>query len=132
MNLKRYFEKTEGLGVLSTADKRGRVDAAVYSRPHVLENGTIAFIMRDRLTHSNLQINPHASYLFKENGAGYQGKRLFITKLWEEKESAMLYKLKRKNYKDDKNPNENKYLVFFKVDKAVPLIGPGKSASQPA
>lgn len=132
MNLKSYFETAKGLGVLSTADESGQVDAAVYSRPHVLENGTIAFIMRDRLTHSNLQTNPHATYLFKEQGQEYKGKRLFITKLWEEKESAMLYKLKRKKYKDDDNPNENKYLVFFKVDKALPLIGPGKTVSQSA
>lgn len=128
MDLKSYFETNSGLGILSTADDKGHVDAAVYSRPHVLENGTVAFIMRDRLTHHNLQSNPHAIYLYKESGSGYDGKRLFMTKLWEEKESDMLYRLRRKSYPEDKDRRENKFLVFFKVDKAIPLIGPGKSA----
>jgi len=75
-DLKTYFENTEGIGVLSTADAEGRVDAAVYSRPHSMEDGTLAFIMRDRLTHRNLQSNPHAAYLFIEKG-GVSGPAAF-------------------------------------------------------
>ncbi len=126
MDLKSYFDQTQGLGILSTSNIEGQVDAAVYSRPHVLENGTIAFIMRDRLTHHNLKSNPHAAYLFKENGNGYKGRRLFLTKLWEEEESEMLYRLRRKSYPEDQDRRESKFLVFFKIDKALPLIGPGK------
>ena len=66
MSLGEYFEKTKGLGVLATADSKGKVDAAIYSRPHVMDDETVAFIMADRLTHNNLQSNPHAAYLFKE------------------------------------------------------------------
>ena len=55
MELKEYFENTEGNGILSTADGNGQVDAAIYSRPHILDDGTIGLIMRDRLTHLNLQ-----------------------------------------------------------------------------
>ena len=82
--------------------------------------------MRDRLTHHNLKSNPHAAYLFKENGNGYKGRRLFLTKLWEEEESEMLYRLRRKSYPEDQDRRESKFLVFFKIDKALPLIGPGK------
>ena len=60
MTLEAYFEEHKGFGVLSTADGEGRVNAAVYSRPHVMGDGTVAFIMWDRLTHANLQSNPHA------------------------------------------------------------------------
>lgn len=125
MDLKMYFEKTSGLGILSTADYSGKVDAAVYSRPHFMDDGTVAFIMRDRLTHNNLQSNPHAAYLFKEAGEGYAGKRLFLTKVGEEKETERLYKLRRRSYPSDKERRESKYLVFFSVDKTLPLIGPG-------
>jgi hypothetical protein len=55
MTLKEYFEETYGTGVLSTADSEGKVDAAIYSTPHVFDDGTLAFIMRERLTHHNLQ-----------------------------------------------------------------------------
>lgn len=54
MNLSEYFEKPEGLGVLATADASGKVDVAVYARPHFMDDNTIAFIMADRLTHTNL------------------------------------------------------------------------------
>jgi hypothetical protein len=127
MDLKSYFDHTKGLGILSTANYDGQVDAAVYSRPHVMADGSVAFIMRDRLTHYNLQTNPHAAYLFKEDGEGYQGKRLFLTMIGEEKESDRLYELRRKSYPQDRDRREAKYLVFFNVDKTLPLIGPGRT-----
>ncbi len=34
MNLSDYFDNTKGYGVLATADSSGKVDAAVYARPH--------------------------------------------------------------------------------------------------
>ena len=123
MELKEYFENTEGSGVLSTADGDGKVDAAVYARPHFMEDGTIAMIMRDRLTHNNLQSNPHACYLFIEKGPGYKGKRLFLTKLREEQDSELLQSLRRRQYIDEKD--ETKYLVFFKTDEVLPLVGAG-------
>ena len=55
MDIKDYFEKKKGLGVLSTADGNGIVNSAIYARPHVMEAGSLAFIMRDRLTHKNIQ-----------------------------------------------------------------------------
>ena len=124
MELKEYFENINGLGVLATADKDGKVDAAIYARPHVMEDGKLAFIMRDRLTHHNLQSNPHATYLFKEEGRGYRGKRLFLTKEREEQDSALLDSLRRRQYIDEKD--ENKFLVFFRLEKELPLIGAGK------
>ena len=70
MGLRESFEHSRGLGVLATADANGEVDVAVYARPHVLDDVTVAFIMRDRLSHANLQSNPHAAYLFYEAAAG--------------------------------------------------------------
>ena len=123
MELKEYFEETEGSGILATADGDGKVDAAVYARPHFMEDGTIAMIMRDRLTHNNLQSNPHACYLFIEKGPGYKGKRLFLTKMREEQDSELLQSLRRRQYIDEKD--ETKYLVFFKTEKVLPLVGAG-------
>jgi hypothetical protein len=124
MNLKEYFESVKGRGVLATADKDGKVDAAIYASPHFIDEETVAFIMRDRLTHHNLQSNPHAAYLFMESGEKFAGKRLFLTKTGEEQDSELLYSLRRKKYSDDEN--EAKFLVFFHVDKILPLIGGGE------
>jgi hypothetical protein len=126
MSLKNYFESTKGFGVMSTADKEGRVNAAVYSRPHVMDDGTIAFIMNDRLSHHNLQSNPKAAYLFRESSEGFKGKRLLLTKVREEKDSELLAQLKRRIYTDGKASQGPKFLVFFKIEKEFPLIGPGE------
>ncbi len=125
MGLKEYFENTKGIGVLATADAEGKVDAAVYARPHVMEDGTLAMIMRERLTHHNLQSNPHAAFLFIESGPGYKGKRLFLKKLREAQDREMIARLKRRQYDDD--GSEEKFLVFFSVEKELPLIGAGES-----
>ena len=74
MNLKQYFENTKGLGILSTADSSGKVDAAVYARPHFMDDGTLALIMRDRLSHYNLQSNPHATIYSKKRVPATTGK----------------------------------------------------------
>lgn len=124
MNLKEYFENRTGTGVLATADARGRVDAAIYARPHVMDDGTLAFIMANRLSHSNLEHNPHAVFLFREDGGGYRGTRLFLTKLREEQDSQLLKSLRRRKY----HPGQEEamkplYLVFFEVDQQLPLVG---------
>ena len=124
MELREYFENTEGRAILATADGDGKVDAAVYARPHFMDDGTIALIMRDRLTHHNLQSNSHACYLFMEKGPGYKGKRLFLTKVREEQDSDLLQSVRRRQYLNEKD--EAKFLVFFKVDEELPLVGEGK------
>ena len=85
MEWKEYFEKKSGMGFLATANSKGEVDVAVYSRPKVMEDGTLAYGMADRLTHANLAENPHAVYAFNEGG--FQGTRLFIEKVREETEA---------------------------------------------
>lgn len=127
MELKEYFKNRRGIGVLATADSDGKVDAAIYSRPHVLEDGTIAFVMRDRLTHHNLQSNHHAVYLFIEEGAGYQGVRLFLTKVGEEKDSPRADELRRRWLTPEEDKAKGpKYLVLFRINKELPLIGSGE------
>jgi hypothetical protein len=39
MDLKEYFNDTKGVGVLATSDADGKVDAAIYARPHFMEDG---------------------------------------------------------------------------------------------
>jgi hypothetical protein len=126
VNLAEYFENTKGTGVMATADSEGRVDAAIYARPHILEDGTLAVVMRDRLTHHNIQSNPHAAYLFIEDGPGYSGKRLFLTKIREEKDSELAEQLKRRCLTPEEDKAKGpKFVVVFKIDKELPLIGAG-------
>lgn len=125
MKLRDYFEKTKGLGIIATSDSKGKVGLAVYGRPHFINEKTLAFIMADRLMHKNLQSNPHAAYLFMEDKKGYAGKRLYLTKIKEEKDKSLIDQLRRREscpaytvYQDT-----IKYLVYFRINKVLPLIG---------
>jgi hypothetical protein len=128
MELSEYFEKAKGLGVLATVNGCGHVDTALYSRPHFLEDGTVAFVMKNRLSHANLQANPFASYLFVEKGPGYQGKRLYLRKIGEEQETERLYNL-RHQAPPDVDPRDNpRFLVFFELEKVRSLVGDSEYA----
>jgi hypothetical protein len=126
MDLHEYFEKTKGTGVLATADSSGKVDAALYARPHMLEDGTLAFIMADRLTHHNLQSNPQAAYLFVETRGMYQGKRFFLKKVSEEKNSERIKAMRRSCLcnEEKESDGQDRYLVIFRIEKELPLVGP--------
>jgi hypothetical protein len=123
MNLKEYFEKHKGTGVFSTSAKDGTVNSAIYSRPHMMDDGTAAFIMRDRLSHQNITENSHAVFLFKEDEKGHSGKRLYLTRIKEEKNTTLIDELRRRAFKKDKYPDEDVFLVYFSIDKERPLVG---------
>jgi hypothetical protein len=129
-DLKDYFENASGHGVLATSSGDGLPNQAVFSRPHFMEDGTVAFIMPHKLTHKNLQENPYAAYLFMEGGPGYKGKRVYMTKVREEQDTELLYSLRRRTYPSDKRKQDGpRFLVFFRVDMTLPLIGASSSAA---
>jgi hypothetical protein len=131
MKLSEYFDRAKGVGVLATADAEGKVNTAIYSRPHFLDpndEDTIAFIMADRLSHANVQVNPHASYLFIEEGEGYIGKRLALTKVREETDQGIIQAIWRRSLPDQCEEAKTRFLVYFRVDGVRPLIGTGTEA----
>jgi hypothetical protein len=130
MDLRDYFAHAKGHGVLATSDEQGRVNMAIFSRPHVFEDQTVAFIMPHHLTYSNLQSKPHAAYLFMEDGPGYQGKRLYLTKIREEQDTELLRSLRRRVYPPGQEKPGPRFLVLFQVDKILPLIGAGDGSAR--
>ena len=125
MNLSEYFENATGRGVLATADSHGKVDVAVYSRPHFIDEETIVYIMTERLTHENLLSNPHAAYIFMEAGEKFVGKRLYLAKIKEETDPEAIAKIRwRKSYTvPEYQQNQKHFLVYFHIDKILPLTG---------
>jgi hypothetical protein len=119
--LKDYFRKTAGTGVLSTADRAGEVNSAIYARPHVLEEGVVAFITRENLTWSNLQSNPYASYLFMQKYGSYEGVRLQLTKVEETSDPDLIEAIVGRRYPDD--GRVERHLMQFKVGAIRPLVG---------
>lgn len=119
-----YFENHQGLGILATADSDGTVDLAIYAKPYVVNDNTVVFVMRERLTRQNLKSNPHAAYMFVEQGEGYVGKRLYLTKIREETNTSLVEMLRKQQPEicstDD---DSNKYIVHFQVNNIWPLVG---------
>jgi hypothetical protein len=119
--------------VLATANAEGKVDTAVYSSPHVFDDGTLAFIMRERLTHLNVQSNPYGSYIFIEEGLGRKGLRLFMEKLKEDQDPDLIAVMTRRYLTPEEDREKGpKFLVYFKVEKILPLIGSGDANITPA
>ena len=124
MDLKKYFAAQPGTGIISTADSHGRVNAAIYARPHVQDDGSLAMIMRERLTHKNLQENPYAAYLFIENTPGHQGVRLYLKKVREDDDPELIKKMTRRSLSAEEDRAKGpKFIVYFAVEKVLKLIG---------
>lgn len=125
MKLSEYFEKTKGRGVFAAADSEGKAGIAVYAKPHFINERAVAFIMADRLIHKNLESNSHAAYLFMESKEKYVGKRLYLRKIKEDENSELIDKIRRKDVcpVDEGYKKGKRYVVYFKIDKVLPLIG---------
>jgi hypothetical protein len=124
MGLSEYFENTEGMGILATADSDGNVDLAIYARPHMEDDETLMLVMSDKLSHTNLQSNPKAAYMFIEETKGYRGKRLYLQKLREENDPEVVQSVRRrKRYDEEGEVVSGSSAVYFKIDKIRPLVG---------
>ena len=122
MSLGENIDKAKGYGVLATSDGTGKVNIAVYARPHIMDDQTVAFIMAERLTHENLKVNPWAAYLFIEKGEGWTGKRLYLKKVKEEQNDQLIGEICRRcDY--SRYDVKNRHIVYFSVEKVLPLIG---------
>jgi hypothetical protein len=124
MTLKEYFNNTRGTGVLATADNEGRTDAAIYSRPHIMDDGSLAFIMRERLSLNNLQSNPYATFLFMEHDAHIKGMRLFMKKTGEDTNEKLISRMTRRNLTPEEDKAAGpKHIVYFNLEKILSLVG---------
>ena len=124
MSLSEYFEDVEGTGILATADSEGNVDLAIYARPHMVDDQTLAFVMAQKTSYANVQSNPKAAYMFIEKTEGYKGKRLYLSKKAEETDPEKVESLRRRKRSDSEDDSSSgSRAVYFAVDKVRPLVG---------
>ena len=79
--LMEYFNKTPRVGTLSTADKAGNVDSAVFGSPRMTDEKTVVMGLGKNRTLAGLQQNPNAVYLIMEQGAtlmDWKGIRVYL------------------------------------------------------
>jgi hypothetical protein len=127
VNLREYFDKAKGIGVLATTDAAGQVNQAIYAKPLFLDKddeATCSFVMASRLTHDNLEHNPSASYLFIEEGKQSVGKRLSLIVGEEEFDPEKIRAIRSRNDLP-LSDEECRFLVHFHIEGVRPLIGNG-------
>ena len=76
-----YFNKSPRIGTLSTADKAGNIDSAVFGSPRMTDEKTVVMGLGKNRTLANLKQNPHAVYLIMESGAtlmDWKGIRVYL------------------------------------------------------
>jgi len=123
IDLSTYFTEHTGTGILATADENGKVNTAIYARPHVFEDKTIGFIMRDRLSRQNLLKNPSANYLFLEAGSKYKGLRLGLKMIGESTDSQLIASLSKRTMVSESDADAPRFMVSFSVEKGLTLVG---------
>lgn len=80
-NLMEYFNKQPRLGILSTANKEGKVNSAYFGSPRMINDATIIVGLGKNKTFTNLQENPLACYMIMEPGktlAEWKGLRIYL------------------------------------------------------
>lgn len=124
MSLSDYFQTTKGIGILATSYSDGNVNMAIYARPYIIDEKTIAFSMLERTSYSNILSNPKAAYMFIEEGEDYKGKRLYLTKMGEETNPQKTEEIKSQYLERRRSsPESARHLIYFSIDKIRPLVG---------
>ncbi len=124
MDIKDFFSK-EGIGIMGTADKKGRVNLAIYSPPIVVDERIVVFGATRRKTFENLTENPYAMFMYILNEPGWKGVRVELKLIKMEAKGEMLDRLKE-NFKKvgyHSLAKEIAFALYFEIINAFPLKG---------
>lgn len=124
VNMKEFFSQ-KGTGIMGTADRKGRVNLAIYSPPIVLDNQIVVFGATKRKTYENLKENPHAMFMYILDKPGWEGIRLELKLVKVEDEGEMLERIKENFTKIGYNSlaKEIAFALYFEVVNRFPLKG---------
>jgi hypothetical protein len=76
-----YFNKQPRIGILSTANREGKVDAAIFGSPMMIDEKTVVMGLGQNRTFTYLQENPNAVYTIVEEGEAFmdwKGLRVYL------------------------------------------------------
>lgn len=113
-----------GKGVIATASAEGVVNTAVYARPHVIDDETLAWGMTEGRSYGNLKENPRASYLYLAPVSGFSGWRLTL-ELKSIEDGGELLEAIRASTRELVGPEAGalvRHVGYFRVTEVRPLI----------
>ena len=75
------FNKRPRIGTLSTANRKGEVNVAVFGSPQMIDENTVVMGIGKNRSLTNLQENPHAVFIVMEPGKtlmDWKGVRVYL------------------------------------------------------
>ncbi len=133
--LMEYFNKQPRIGTLSTASRDGKVDAAVFGSPQMVDEKTVMMGLGKDRTLAYLQENPNAVYLIVEPGETFmdwKGIRVYLKMTACDTSGEMLKTFKQQMAEVvGEQAAEMVYAaVMFEVTEIRPLIDMGQGWEQ--
>ncbi len=93
------FNKRPRIGTLSTANKNGDVNVAVFGSPQMIDENTVVMGIGNNRSYQNLQENPKAVFIVMEPGEtlpDWNGCRVYMTAKVIEPEGPLYDEIKEK------------------------------------
>ncbi|WP_292365941.1 MULTISPECIES: pyridoxamine 5'-phosphate oxidase family protein [unclassified Methanoculleus] len=130
-----YFNKQPRIGLLSTANKEGLVDAAIFGSPMMVDEKTVVMGLGENRTFAYLQENPNAVYTIVESGEtimDWKGLRVYL-KMKEYATSGEMLDNYRKQIAEVVGEDAASMVhasVTFEVGEVRPLVDMGQGWEQ--
>ena len=96
--LMELFNKWPRIGTLSTADKMGEVNVAIFGSPRMVDENTVVMGIGNNRSYRNLQRNPKAVFIVMEPGqtvTDWKGARVYLEAVDVETEGEFYEEIKR-------------------------------------
>ena len=148
-SVKDALSNKNKINMLSTANKKGKTDIAIFGSAELTENNTMSFVLKETSRSlANIKENPYASCLVLLPEAGgkgltMKGCRVYLERTYVDKSRNPVYLVEReksegvgweKSFNVDREEKAEKrnatdsYLVVFNIIEARPVVDTGKSA----
>ena len=130
-----YFNKQPRIGLLSSANKEGKVDAAIFGSPMMLDEKTVVMGLGENRTFEYLQENPNAVYTIVEQGEtimDWKGLRVYL-KMKEYATSGETLEIYKKQVAKVAGEDAAAMIhatVTFEVTEVRPLVDMGQGWEQ--
>jgi len=127
--LMEAFNKRPRIGALSTANRKGELNAAVFGSPHMPDEETVVMGIGKNRSLTYLQENPRAVFIFMEPGDSpltWKGARLYLEVSGIETEGELFTRIREMIRKaaGDRSASAMHAAVRFRVTDVRPLIAP--------
>jgi predicted pyridoxine 5'-phosphate oxidase superfamily flavin-nucleotide-binding protein len=128
--LMALFNKRPRIGTLSTADKTGEVNVAVFGSPQMIDENTVVMGIGQNRSYRNLQRNPKAAFIVMEPGetvTDWKGARVYLEAMDLDTEGAFYDQVKKGIAKaaGPQAPEMIQAAIRFRITEVRPIVDMG-------